>query len=910
MRTELETIAYIEKYILNVLSESETKVFEERMATDPSFKDEVNLQHELVQSLERIALQQSIQNAHQTYKLWKLLKLIGLIIIPVILAITTWYFIDTSNKVETKTVPAKTEKQLQLDTKTEQHTNSGSIPKKKTTTVSPSSSSILAANFMNDPLEQIPSELFTINTKKDTIIETRNGIVFLIPEYAFVDDNQNVVTENVALTIKEALDSHTIMTSGLSTTHNDKLLETGGMFFIEATKNGKKLQIHPEKEITADIPTQEYKKEMQLFDGEVGENGSINWINPKPLHKTLILQDILSLDFYPPNYLDTLAQKGYSITNKKFTDSLYYSFATVSKKEENYKTIGEYLDEELNIRQSRIQDIVRTDAVIVPSKDSVKLGTLNKAQLLGLDPLKVKAIWNERFQNTFIATKAFEERLQVIHQNCTEANAIFDLYAQNLNRDLSEIDQMVVSRFKKTSLREQFRFFAAQNLTNVATITSDVSQLNQYYLKQQKVYRLAVEKTQQKIDSILTIDKKYQTFSKQQLENYYLQELAITTEKVAQDLNVRLPRIFSQAQTNRSAIAIRNRETQIRNTQQTSALKIIQKEKRTRRYRAPIRTTGWKNIDRIVSEELLPSIKNRETTTIQNRGKSTTISYSNYEVSIENTKRFDQLLVYLVPSQFNSFIRLETKNERFTYRLNDFLSYRVYCIAYLNDVPYYIDKTIKNASDKLKLSKITTEALRKKLSKINSKNSSLELEVLYKVFKSKHGTNLKKYRELIKLKRALNSIVFPCKQTEILNDALVGEETELIISDSISFEENTTIAFEFVETVPIYPGCETFESAMERKKCMSEKIRRVINTKFDTSVMSGIQQLEGTQRIDAVFNIDTSGLVKDIRVRSNHPKLDAEAKRVIQLLPKMKPATQRGRTVIVKYTIPIMFSVH
>ncbi len=911
MRTELETIAYIEQYLLNVLTDVEIQAFEERMATDPNFKNEVELQEQLIHSLERISLQQTIQNAQKSYVFWKIFKLIGIILISILSIIIAWYFMNASSEMttESESIPTKVEQQIQEHKKTvtqEVVSDPDTIPKKKTPLVTQNETTVFAEHIVIDPLEKIQSEVFTILTTKDTIVETKSGIVLLIPENTFVDKKQNAVSGTVQLEVKEAIDPAKIMTAGLSTLFNDKPLETGGMFFIEAKKDGQKLQIHPKKEITADIPTQDYKEGMQLFDGEVLEDGTINWTNPKPLNKTLISHDIYSLNFYPPNYLETLAEKGYDTTNKKFTDSLYYSFGNaIDKKEKDSLKIKGVIGRRINRNNRMPIDTVRTDAIIVKRKDSVKSNIPKKKILLGLDPLKVKTIWNERYQNTFIATKAFEERLQVIHKNCADANTIFDIYVQNLNHNLHEVDKMIVSTIGNTSLRKQFETFAAQQLTNVPNIDADVSKLNQYYIQQQKVYRLTLEKTQRTVDSLLKFDTEYQQLSKQRLQEYYSKELEITIDKVTEDLGARLPRSFNQTPTSRTD-TVSNKVL----TNFVSIANTINKEKRKRRYRAPIRTTGWKNIDRIINEKVISSLKNRTTTTIKTRKKSATISYSDYEVSIENTEHFEQLFVYLVPNEFNSFIRLKSQDKHFTYKLNDILNYHVYCIAYLNDVPYYIDKTIKNASDKLILSKITTEALRKKLSKINSKNTSLETEVSYETFKNKHGTNLKKYRELIKLKRALNSIVFPCKQTEILNDALLGEETELIISDSISFEEDTTIAFEFVETVPIYPGCETFESAMERKKCMSEKIRRVINTKFDTSVMSGIQQLKGTQRIDAVFNIDTSGLVKDIQVRSNHPKLDAEVKRVIQLLPKMKPATQRGRTVIVKYTIPIMFSVH
>jgi len=51
------------------------------------------------------------------------------------------------------------------------------------------------------------------------------------------------------------------------------------------------------------------------------------------------------------------------------------------------------------------------------------------------------------------------------------------------------------------------------------------------------------------------------------------------------------------------------------------------------------------------------------------------------------------------------------------------------------------------------------------------------------------------------------------------------------------------------------------------------------------------------------------GNVIGVRARAPHPRLEKEAVRVINLLPKMKPGRQRGKAVIVPYSLPIIFQV-
>ena len=66
---------------------------------------------------------------------------------------------------------------------------------------------------------------------------------------------------------------------------------------------------------------------------------------------------------------------------------------------------------------------------------------------------------------------------------------------------------------------------------------------------------------------------------------------------------------------------------------------------------------------------------------------------------------------------------------------------------------------------------------------------------------------------------------------------------------------------------------------------------------------------EGTQgRVTVQFVVEKDGSITNVKpLRGINPELDAEAVRVISEMPKWKPGTQRGETVRVRYTVPIMF---
>ena len=113
--------------------------------------------------------------------------------------------------------------------------------------------------------------------------------------------------------------------------------------------------------------------------------------------------------------------------------------------------------------------------------------------------------------------------------------------------------------------------------------------------------------------------------------------------------------------------------------------------------------------------------------------------------------------------------------------------------------------------------------------------------------------------------------------------------------------------FAVIENVPVFPGCDKGNNEWKRQ-CMSEKIAKFVQRKFNTE-LAGDLGLSGRQRISVIFRIDTQGNVVGVRARAPHPRLEKEAVRVINLLPKMKPGRQRGRAVIVPYSLPIIFQV-
>lgn len=144
----------------------------------------------------------------------------------------------------------------------------------------------------------------------------------------------------------------------------------------------------------------------------------------------------------------------------------------------------------------------------------------------------------------------------------------------------------------------------------------------------------------------------------------------------------------------------------------------------------------------------------------------------------------------------------------------------------------------------------------------------------------------------------------------VIESTETSQEEEIIEVEEVQVdevEEDIEVPFAVIENVPVFPGCEKGNND-QKKACMNQKIKDFISKKFNTEIAQDYN-LSGIQKIDVFFKIDKTGQIVDLRTRAPHPELEKEAKRVVGLLPKMKPGMQRGKAVRVPYYLPIKFQV-
>lgn len=123
--------------------------------------------------------------------------------------------------------------------------------------------------------------------------------------------------------------------------------------------------------------------------------------------------------------------------------------------------------------------------------------------------------------------------------------------------------------------------------------------------------------------------------------------------------------------------------------------------------------------------------------------------------------------------------------------------------------------------------------------------------------------------------------------------AMSGYMNGLTVRPVRERNEDDEPLFIIVEKVPEFPG---------GSEALLQFLR--MNVKYPASCRE--KNIQG--RVIVSFVVDKDGSISQIEVeKSVHPLLDAEAIRVISIMPKWNPGTQRGKPVRVKYSVPITF---
>lgn len=143
-------------------------------------------------------------------------------------------------------------------------------------------------------------------------------------------------------------------------------------------------------------------------------------------------------------------------------------------------------------------------------------------------------------------------------------------------------------------------------------------------------------------------------------------------------------------------------------------------------------------------------------------------------------------------------------------------------------------------------------------------------------------------------------LIDPDKETKLID---IDDIDEVNIKEEVI--EDVSIAM--VSEMPIFPGCKGNNE--ELKKCLSEKIGRIVRKNFNPDIAQDLGLKPGVQRIFVMFVIDKDGNISNIKSNAPHKSLTKETKRVLGKIPKMLPGKYNGKKVGVKYSLPIRYQI-
>jgi hypothetical protein len=370
----------------------------------------------------------------------------------------------------------------------------------------------------------------------------------------------------------------------------------------------------------------------------------------------------------------------------------------------------------------------------------------------GINPASVKTIWNTKFNNTNLATKEFEARMPWIHKSCNEA--VLQLYINNLDKPLSEVDAMVVD-LTSGEVKAKFKAFENQNDGLVEISESSTKELSDYFKIKQKAEALALTKTKHEFwESEREKDSK-------QIEaegKSVAREIENRTEVLQKEYKKNLCKVYDELDYPQDC-----------NRPPTAPAY----------YSVNVSATGWNNIDK----QVYSSTVNREKTTFSYEGKTSTLIYNEWTGIVKDYTKFSRINMYNIPKEFRSYIKLYGDKGKYTYKLNADIDYQTVVLAWTeNDLYYGFEETTVTVKSEFTLNKVSQQefktTIKNSLGHIN--NMSAEMDFIVSSQKDQKRVNANVKRK--ELTNKIRPFVFPCNCGV---DGGIGEEVTPILDVDI-----------------------------------------------------------------------------------------------------------------------------
>ncbi|MCC6700513.1 MAG: hypothetical protein IT221_03260 [Fluviicola sp.] len=766
------------------------------MAQNPQLQEELEL-HQLVrEGAKRAGQRQAIQQVGKRYHLRK--KIVqGTIAVLVLtaLAASLWFVMSKKSLQE-----AASE---QTSINTEQ----------------------IAQMEKSLPFDGIQAEYFTYEGGK-ALFESESGVLVSLAPNS-LELNGQIYSGPALIQWQEAQEAAAIVKAGLSTTSGDRLLETQGMFSFQAfTPDGRTLDVNEKGGVYVQVPVNEIKKDMLLFEGIKGKNGKIDWQNPKQLEKLPTPALMQEMDLYPPGYEAKLDELKWHAA-KKQRDSLYLSLG-----EDDFNAFEVINDNPIQVESKKI-DSKEFEMDVVYSVDAAEgvfLGkqlfeqncsTCHYAHKDGTGPklFKVREKWlkagakpNSIYQwvwdwegtakNDPFVRKEIVGISPTAHLNVSslknkrdQIDLIYD-YIDGLPEAKKETSTHIPPskvlaiwkpKFNNTILAT--RDFEKRMKAIHATCSEKVFDV---YANQPNKALWELDETVYKMGYPVFQSFAEERVGKIELDNahmnnlrmYYQNGVKQLKEAAKKDRNRELKkRLQWDHQLGKSRIKEQertsNRVSRALNEEYIYNLKNVYKQlgrsvgfrvPRARRNEASVM-----NIDRYVMNATIARQSTEIVDSLTNR--TAKISYSKFEVSVKNATAYPKMYLYLFSKEINSFQRIDAVNGKFTYQLNDAMNYDMAIIGINESGYYYHELRSQKAGDlgEIALNPVSEKEFDRAINALNNnrlqKQMKLNKELDWLFLEQKDFGVQRKRKEQQAFRTTLKPIVFPCLRDGLLNQA-------------------------------------------------------------------------------------------------------------------------------------------
>ena len=128
-----------------------------------------------------------------------------------------------------------------------------------------------------DLYPELRSQSFNITTKHDTTLIGAKGTMIRIQSASFVFEDGSEPTQDIVFNMKEVYGYSDMVLENLTTMSDGQMLETGGMVYLEAWSDNKKLKLKQNARLMLYFPFKQDVDDMLLFEGEHTAQDLINW---------------------------------------------------------------------------------------------------------------------------------------------------------------------------------------------------------------------------------------------------------------------------------------------------------------------------------------------------------------------------------------------------------------------------------------------------------------------------------------------------------------------------------------------------------------------------------------------------------------------------------------------------------